>query len=50
MTTKDLIEICLWILRACLDPLSFYKKYFLAIAQKNWFLKEIGWGCLETSF
>jgi hypothetical protein len=35
--------------RPCLDPLSFYKIWFLAIAYKNWFLKKTGWGCLETS-
>jgi hypothetical protein len=31
-------------LRPCLDPLIFYKIYFLAIAYKNWFLKKLGVG------
>jgi hypothetical protein len=30
----------LTILRASLDPLSFYKNYFLAITHKNWFFKK----------
>jgi uncharacterized membrane protein len=29
-------------LRACLNPLSFYKNWFLALAHKNWFLKKLG--------
>jgi hypothetical protein len=32
----------LTILRASLDPLSFYKNYFLAITHKNWFFKKMG--------
>jgi hypothetical protein len=35
-------------LRDCLDPLSFYKNWFLLIAHKNSFLKKTEWGCLET--
>jgi hypothetical protein len=28
------------VIRLCLDPLSFYKICFLAIAYKNWFLNK----------
>jgi hypothetical protein len=28
--------------RPYLDPLSFYKKMFLAIVYKKWFLKKLG--------
>jgi hypothetical protein len=30
--------------------LSFYKNWFLGVTSKNWFLKKIWVGCLETSF
>jgi hypothetical protein len=49
---RNLVEM----LRVCLDPLSFYKIWFLAIAYKNWvgmfedqFLKTVN-QFLLTSF
>jgi hypothetical protein len=38
------------VVRPCLDPLIFYKNWFIAIASKNWFLQKNWVWCLETSF
>jgi hypothetical protein len=40
----------MWEGRASLDSFSFYKNWFFTLAHKIWFLKKLGWGCLETSF
>jgi hypothetical protein len=38
------------LVRLCLDPLSFYKIWFLAIAYKNWFQNKSWVGVFGDQF